>query len=302
MRRLAIGIDIGGTRTKIGLVDLFAGEVIKCIIELTEKDSARAFEQNMERAIEGLIRIANKEPVNGIGVGVSGFVWPNGKVDSTYGFIPFMEDYPLAEIIQSKFAIPCKIDNDARTIALGEALYGQGKGYKRMLMITLGTGLGIGVTHDAKLVEQLPYAHMGGHIVITQNDLTCYCGKNGCLESLVSATGILIAGRRAGLKGDAENPLTVENIFEASNREDALAGAVVRQWLSFLKTGIANYVNIYAPDMIVLGGGVSKGLKNYVPFLEDINFLKPYKKYKVKISISELEEHSGILGSAALFS
>ena len=146
MKRLVTGIDIGGTSTKIGLVDLSAGAVIKFIIEPTEKKSSRSFEENMERVIDSLISIANRERemITGIGFGVSGFVWPNGKVDSTYGFIPFMEDYPLAEIMQSRFLLPCKIDNDARTVALGEALYGQGKGHKRVLMLTLGTGLGIG--------------------------------------------------------------------------------------------------------------------------------------------------------------
>jgi glucokinase len=225
----------------------------------------------------------------------------NGIVDSTYGFLEFMEDYPLVEIMEGKFGLPCRADNDARIVALGEALYGEGRNAKRMLMLTLGTGLGLGFTVDGKLPESLPYAHMGGHMTITQNDVTCYCGKTGCLESLVSATGIVDAARRAGWKEQPGFSLTSEGIFQAADQGDPVARAVVQEWLMYLKTGIDNYINIYAPDTIILGGGVANALQHYIPFLEDGHLLRPFKNYRAKIGISTLQEHAGILGSAALF-
>jgi len=303
MNKLIIGIDIGGTRTKIGLVDLKVGKVVGILVEPTEKESATRFESRMEAAIRELIATAktNNSIVEGIGFGVPSFVWANGTVDSTYGFLKFMEDYPLVKIIEEKFGIACRVDNDARTVALGEALFGEGRGHERMLMLTLGTGLGLGFTRRGKLVELLPYGHMGGHITITDNDVVCYCGKTGCLESLVSATGLLASADRAGLQGNKNSPATTISILEAAHQGQPIAKVVVNEWLSFLKTGIDNYINIYAPDVIVLGGGVAKGLGNYLPLLEDDTLLRAYKNYRVKIAISTLEEQAGVLGSAALF-
>lgn len=142
---------------------------------------------------------------------------------------------------------------------------------------------------------------MGGHMTVTKNDVTCYCGKTGCLESLVSATGIVEAARRAGWIEQPGTSLTAEVIFQAADQGDAVARVVVQEWLMYLKTGIDNYINIYAPDTIVLGGGVANALKHYIPFLEDGHLLRPFKNYRAKISISTLQEHAGILGSAALF-
>lgn len=303
MEKLVIGIDIGGTRTKIGLVDLLAGKVVRSIIEPTEKDSAARFEHRINGAIRELITTSSRDQkrIEGIGFGVPSFVWTDGTVDSTYGFVKFMEDYPLVKIIESTFGISCRVDNDARTVALGEALFGQGRGYGRMLMLTLGTGLGMGFTQHGKLQELLPYGHMGGHITITDNEVVCYCGKTGCLESLVSATGLLAAARRAGMDSDHDASFSTEQILEAENLGQPVAQAVVKQYLAYLKTGIDNYINIYSPDIIVLGGGLAKGLKNYLPLLADETLLRAYKNYRVKIVISELEEQAGILGSAALF-
>lgn len=303
MNKLVIGIDIGGTRTKIGLVDLMAGNVVRSIIEPTEKESAARFEHRMEVAIQELISTANtdQKKIEGIGFGVPSFVWEDGMIDSTYGFVRFMEDYPLVNIIKAKFGIPCKVDNDARTVALGEALFGRGRGYARMLMLTLGTGLGMGFTQSGRLPELLPYGHMGGHITITDNEVICYCGKTGCLESLVSATGLLAAARRAGMDIDNNSSFSTESILEADSQGHPVAKAVVKQYLAYLKTGIDNYINIYSPDIIVLGGGLAKGLRSYLPFLEDHSLIRAYKNYHTRIDISGLEEHAGILGSAALF-
>lgn len=238
----------------------------------------------------------------GIGIGVSSFVFEDGTVDSTYGFMDFMEDYPLSEIIEKAHNLPCKIDNDARLVALGEALYGKGKGYDRVLVLTLGTGLGIGFVVSQKLEGKLPFGHMAGHISITQNGEKCYCGKIGCLESLVSATGILNAAEKLNWHEKNPNSLfTVESIFKASESGNYEANQIFEDFLKCLKIGISNYINLFAPDRIILGGGVAKGLKNYLPSLQETTQLTPFKNYKTSIEISELEENSGILGSAALF-
>ncbi|WP_373551876.1 ROK family protein [Haliscomenobacter sp.] len=304
MKKLAIGIDIGGTRTKIGLVDLTIGQVLQTTIQATETLDAVRFEQAIGEAIQTLKAKAAvlQADVLGIGIGVSSFVHADGLVDSTYGFIDFMEDYPLANIIQTQHALPCRIDNDARLVALGEALYGRGRGLERVLVLTLGTGLGLGFVIKQKLDGKLPFAHMGGHLSIVQNGVKCYCGKTGCLESLVSATGILAAAERANWSAKNPSlPFTVESIFQASAAGNTGARELIDAFIEQLKTGISNYINLYAPDVIVLGGGVAKGLAPYLPRLLDEDLLGPYKGYQTSITISELEEQAGILGAAALF-
>lgn len=304
MKKLAIGIDIGGTRTKLGLVDLEKGEVLEMIISPTETKDSDKFLAIINSGIDLLKAVAQKEqsPILGVGFGVTGFVFADGMVDSTYGFLEFMEDYPLADYIQKHSSLPCRADNDARVVALGEALYGIGKGQSRVLVLTLGTGLGLGFIANGKFETALPFAHMGGHISVGRTDFKCYCGKEGCLEALVSATGIVDAAKRLGWEQKYPNlELNVQTIFKAQQEGNTDAIQIVSEFLGYLKTGIDNYINLFAPDMIIIGGGVSKGMKPYLNELIPIDFLPPYKSYNVRIVLSELDEHSGILGSAALF-
>ncbi len=309
MKTLAIGIDIGGTRTKIGLVNVATGQVEAMLITPTETNDGTRFLQLIGDAIRQFKATvaAGGSVLAGVGIGVPGFVFTNGMVDSTYGFLEFMEDYPLASLIQQQHELPCLVDNDARVVALGEALYGQGRGFGRVLVLTLGTGLGVGFTINGRLDGALPFAHMGGHLTVTSNDTVCYCGKTGCLESLVSASGIRdIASRHQWLQTYPHLPPTAETIFTEKQAGNSDAEAIVQDYMGFLRTGIDNYVNLYAPDLIVLGGGIAKGLrtafgKNEIDKLHTAGLLNPFKAYKTTIAISVLDEQAGVLGSAALF-
>ena len=304
MKKLAIGIDIGGTRTKLGLVDLNKGEVLEMLIWPTEKRDSNKFLQIINSGIDQLKAIAKTEnsTILGVGFGVTGFVFQDGKVDSTYGFLEFMEDYPLAQYIQEYSSLPCRADNDARVIALGETLYGVGKGYNRVLVLTLGTGLGVGFVGKGAFETPLPFGHMSGHIGVESSGVSCYCGKKGCLEALVSATGIVASAKRNNWEEKFPNlELNVQNIFKLEQEGNKDAKQIVHEFLAYLKTGIGTYINVFAPDMIIIGGGVSKGMQPYLDKLAPIDFLAPYKSYKVEIALSELDDYSGILGSAALF-
>lgn len=304
MKPLAIGIDIGGTRTKIGLVNLATGRVEVLRIAPTETKDGTRFLAHLGEAIVGFKTQATAEGATlaGVGIGVPGFVFADGTVDSTYGFLEFMEDYPLTRKIEAAHGLPCRADNDARVVALGEAIYGQGRGYHRVLVLTLGTGLGLGFTIDGKLDGPLPFAHMGGHQTITSDEFVCYCGKTGCLESLVSGSGIGRIASRFGWneKYPALAP-TAETIFTQRATGNGDAEVIVNEYLGYLKTGIDNFVNLYAPDLVVLGGGIAKGLKDDAERLHSPALLKSYKAYQVTIATSILEEQAGILGSAALF-
>jgi len=208
---LAIGIDIGGTRTKFGLVDMGLGAVIDTLIVQTEKKVAKVFIEQIGVAVDKFKMIAAKrqQSIKGIGIGIPGFTEVNGVVVTTYGFLEFMENYAIKNIIEEKFSLPCLIDNDARVVSLGEALYGKGKGLNRVLTLTLGTGVGFGFVVNGKFTEPQPLAHMGGHMKITDNGSECYCGKTGCLESLISSTGIIALANK-NTQVDSES---VEAVF-----------------------------------------------------------------------------------------
>lgn len=296
---LTIGVDIGGTRTKYGLVDLRRGEILHTIVTSTEKKDEKKFLQQVEVAINECksVSLAKDCEITGIGLGVPGFINEGGIVETTYGFLEFMENYPLQAIIDERFSLACRLDNDARTVALGEALYGKGKDYKRVLTLTLGTGVGFGFVVNGSFVEALPLAHMGGHMRITDEGDTCYCGKQGCLEALASSTGIISLAK----KNNFDGALAVEAIFEAAVKGDANAIIVVDSVISYLHTALHNYVNLFAPGIIVLGGGIAKGLVPYLDRIKGLNYLSPYPAYSFQLAVSELEELAGILGSAALF-
>jgi glucokinase len=300
---LALGIDIGGTNTKGGLVDLDSGEVLCVQRSPTEKKDPDRFMDSLVSLVDTLKnrgRTAERE-ILGIGIGVSSFVYPGGLVDSTYGFQEFMEDFPLADRVEERCGLTCRVDNDARVVALGEALFGAGRGSERVLMLTLGTGLGVGFVAGGRFESALPYGHMGGHLAIADSDVTCYCGKKGCLEALVSSTGIVDAALRSGWQKDPGISVSVEDIFRAEQEGDPEAASIVDGFLSHLKTGIDNYINLFAPDIIIIGGGVSMGMGPYLDRLHVMDTLKPFKNYRVRMVLSELGDRSGILGSATLF-
>lgn len=305
MQKYAIGIDIGGTRTKVGLVDIYEGRVLDMILTPTERNDSEFFIESLYRQYCSLTEKTGigQELISGIGIGAPGFVYEDGSVDSTFGFLPFMDaHYPLKERLEQKFKIPCRVDNDARIVALGEALYGGGRGYGRVLVLTLGTGLGLGFIVDGKFETQLPYAHLGGHITIATSDIKCYCGRHGCMEALVSATGIIDAASRTGWNKENHNiPLNTESVFEAAHNGNNLAIRIISDFIENLKTGMSNFITLFAPDIIIIGGGVAKGLNPYLEQLRQLRYLKPFAYYKLEIALSQLDEHSGILGSAALF-
>jgi glucokinase len=305
MQKYAIGIDIGGTRTKVGLADINEGRVLDLIVSPTERYDSELFISSLYSNYCSLLEKTGiaREMIAGLGIGAPGFVYEDGSVDSTFGFLPFMDaHYPLRESLEQKFKMPCLVDNDARIVALGEAMFGGGKGYGRVLVLTLGTGLGLGFIVNGKFETKLPYAHLGGHITIATSDIQCYCGRTGCMEAMVSAKGIIEAAARAGWeKEHAGIPLSAESVFEAARNGNETSVCIISDLIENLKTGISNFITLFAPDVIIIGGGVSKGLIPYLGQLRQLPYLKPFTFYNFEIVLSELDEHSGILGSAALF-
>jgi glucokinase len=300
IRNYIIGVDIGGTRTKSGLVDLASGKVLDTIVQPTEKKDATIFINQVTDVVNKFKprALEHEGIVTGIGFGVPGFMNDQGDVVTTYGFLEFMENYPLKKIIEDTFSLPCLLDNDARIVSLGEALYGKGKNFERVLTLTLGTGVGFGFVVNGNFTNSLPVEHMGGHMSVSQEGGVCYCGKTGCLEALVSSTGITREIRK--LKR-WDNDVSAEALFIAATEGNADALRIVDQLIIHLQSAIYNYVNLLAPDIIILGGGITKGLTHFFAKIKNPKYLPPYPGYNFELEVSDLEELAGMLGSAALF-
>lgn len=298
--RYVLGMDIGGTRTKIGLVDMEKGSVIKKIIYPTEKKedeflAAALYHRNKCAESIGLKNIL------GIGVAASGYVHgENGEIDSgNSGFIPFFPGYPLGERLGRYLGIPCKVENDAAAGCLGEALYGAGAGYKRVFMLTLGTGVGVGFIKNGHIERESALIHMAGHVKVDEGRVRgvekCYCGIKGCLESLCSGTALC---RRAELR--YKENISCEQIFRRAEEKDMTAQELIDDYMDMLATGLNQYIYIFAPDIIVLGGGVAHALGKYSEDLKNKVTARVHSRYHVDIVLSKLQEEAGILGGACL--
>jgi glucokinase len=299
------GIDIGGTSTKIGLVQ--GGKVIttKRIptvgVDADGVPPGTAFADAIAVAVRELSGAHG--PVVAAGVGVPNGNPFTGSIDRAPN-LPWKTDVPLARMLQERLGVPCSLGNDANAAALGEWKYGAGQGCDDLLVVTLGTGLGSGLIVGGKLLLG-PYGNAGelGHTILVIDGRLCSCGRKGCLETYVSIRGM----RQTYLDlADSSEPLKQEGVLpiaeQARKGEDA-AIQTFRDTARWLSVGLVNAVAMTVPKRIVLFGGIARNgdllmgpLKRR--FEEDLFYIY---QGKVDLLLSALpEDDAGILGAAAL--
>ena len=293
------GIDIGGTSSKLGLVD---GDsiVARARIPTLGHADPNAFADALAAAVRTL---AGEAVLTGVGIGA-----PNGN--QHIGTIvqapnlPWREDVPLAAMLRERLGVPCTLGNDANAAALGEWRYGAGRGIDDLLVVTLGTGLGSGLIVDGRLLLG-PFGNAGelGHTTVVIDGRTCTCGRTGCLEAYVSIRGMRETFRELG--GDAEvlrgeGVMPIANAARAGSSEALQTFRSTARWLS---VGLSNAVAITTPRRIVLFGGIARnGDLLLGPLRERFahDLLSIYHG-QVDLLLSELpEDDAGILGAAAL--
>lgn len=249
-----IGIDIGGTDTKIGLVDVHNKLLDSvCIPTKAERPADEVIRTVAETALSILDKngIAMEQCV-GVGIGVP------GTVDRKKGIVRYSnnirwEDVPLVKEMSTYLPIPVEIANDADCAALGETIAGAGKECSDVVMITLGTGVGGGVVLDGEIYEGRGIGGSElGHMVIVENGEPCTCGRRGCLEAYASATALKREAKRASKK-----ELIPSEIFALAKQGDPAMKEVVEIYIRRLGLGIVNIVNIFRPQLVLLGGGIS---------------------------------------------
>lgn len=276
--RLAVGVDVGGTRIKSAVVDLDSGHVRAEAVVGTDTSSRAAFIQQLREQVVSLGRSAGVD-VLGVGVGLPGCVRGN-EVSALWPSLQFLEGIDARHILEEALALPTWLENDARVAALGEAHFGH-HGSSRLLSLTLGTGLGVAMAIDGDLQERDSSTHLAGHIPVRTGARTCdFCGISGCLEALVSAQA-LGADPSVSLR-DPRSPTS-------------------ERWMDDLGAGINAYVNVYAPDTIVIGGGISRSITHeHLASIQARIISLPFRGYSLTLRTSRLAERAGTLGAAAL--
>lgn len=295
-----IGIDIGGTDTKIGLVDVHNKLLDSvCIPTKAERPADEVIRTVAETALSILDKngIAMEQCV-GVGIGVP------GTVDRKKGIVRYSnnirwEDVPLVKEMSTYLPIPVEIANDADCAALGETIAGAGKECSDVVMITLGTGVGGGVVLDGEIYEGRGIGGSElGHMVIVENGEPCTCGRRGCLEAYASATALKREAKRISKK-----ELIPSEIFALAKQGDPAMKEVVEIYIRRLGLGIVNIVNIFRPQLVLLGGGISgQGESLLVPLRR---ILREECFGGERGDVPEIEEavlgnNAGIIGAAGL--
>ena len=301
-RDLVAGIDIGGTNVKSGIVDLATNEVLASCDFPTIRDSEQAFLESLAAAVAQLSAQADAPRAAGISIG--SYVFSDGSIDGMSSFVPFLtHGYPLAERIGGALGLPVRVDNDARLICLAEARDGAGRGFSRVLTLTLGTGIGVGLCEDGRPFGGEPFIHLAGHVKVRTGGEypcldaePCYCGMEGCFESTCSGTSLQVYVHDR-LGADVSN----KEMFERAAEGDPAAAEIADWFLDMLARALNQYVYLYCPDVIVIGGGVAKGLERYESDLNDRLVAEVYEGQRTVVRITDLKEDSGILGAASLF-
>ncbi|MBO5052491.1 MAG: ROK family protein [Clostridia bacterium] len=309
-----IGVDLGGTNVAIGIMDES--------YQLVRKGSTPTPANDPEGIVQAMADLCSKlvkeAGISFDDVAYAGIASP-GIVDREAGEVVYANNinfkhFPLSKLLMDK--IPLKavyLENDANAAALGEAKAGAARGTKNSVMITLGTGVGGGIIIDGKV-------YMGsncaagelGHIVIEKNGYPCTCGRKGCWEAYSSATGLIrMTKEKLAACPDSkmhervqkDGKVSGRTAFDMSREGDKAAQEVVDTYISYLACGIGNLINIFQPEILVIGGGISGEKENLLAPLRPLMLTESYGGGVVKateLKIAELGNDAGIIGAACL--
>ena len=299
--KYALGIDIGGTNTVVGLVNK-EGKVLGTDSVKTQSFPVlEEYVKTVSKLAKDLIAKNNVsiDDIVGLGIGAPNANYYTGNIEKAPN-LPWKQDkVPLAKMFREELNIPVTITNDANAAALGEKMYGVAKDMDNFIMITLGTGVGSGIVINGQLV----YGHDGfagelGHVIIERNGRLCGCGRRGCLETYCSATGIVRTAK------ERNTPfLTSKDIYDAAVKGDETAIDIFKETGTRLGRALADMVVFSSPEAFVLFGGLAKAGDFIVKYTKEAmeEAIMPIFKGKVKILLSTMKDaDAAVLGASAL--
>ena len=309
-----IGIDLGGTNIVAGVVDDNYNILAKAECKTNLPREATAIMEDMARLAREATEKAGftMDDVAYVGVGCP------GTCNVFTGIVEYscnldFKEVPLQEELARMIGKPVYIENDANAAALGEAKAGAAKGANSALCITLGTGVGGGIIIDGKIYDGFNCAAAElGHIVIVVDGEPCGCGREGCWEAYASATG-LIRQTKAAIEANPDSymakmaaeqgKVSGRTAFDAMRAGDPVGKATVDRYIKYLACGLTNMVNIFQPEVLCIGGGIShEGDTLLKPVLEHIerDRYSKYSKHQTRLCVAELGNDAGIIGAACL--
>lgn len=314
MKKYSIGIDLGGTKILIGLVEKESGKVVSHIKKKTKKEKGP--ENIVRKMIEGVEELLEESgesftEISSIGIGSA------GQIDRKNGIIigaPNLDCYNLnlKEILQNKFNIPVFVGNDVEVATIGEQKFGAGKGCADFVCVFVGTGIGSAIVKNGHII----YGATGtsgelGHIIVDLNGRPCACGAHGCLEAYASRSaietrieGALKKGRKSCISEYLEEgkAITSSMIRKSIEREDELVTQCVSEASEYLSGGLASVINLINPELIILGGGLIEAVDYF--YKQTIKKAKskslPVPAEKIRFSKTILGDYSGVIGAALL--
>lgn len=307
-----IGIDLGGTNTVFGVVDARGNVVVSASIKTGTHNDINKYLDDLIVGLTMLIeQVGGKEKIRGIGVGAPNGNYFTGSIEFAPN-LPWSGKIPLAKLISERIGIPVALTNDANAAAIGEMTYGAARGMKDFIVITLGTGVGSGIVVNGNLV----YGHDGfagelGHMIVRRNGRKCGCGREGCLETYCSATGVARTAREylsirsdeSSLRSLESEKITSKDVYDAAINGDPMALEIFEATGKVLGEACADFITFSSPEAIILFGGLTKAgdlLMNPIRHHMEKNVLNIYKG-KTKLLISQLKESdAAILGASAL--
>ena len=310
-----IGIDLGGTNIKVGLVD----ENYNIVSKATAKtDLPRPAEEICESIVDTVWEALNAAKVtigevNSIGIGTPGVANRNSGIvlySCNLGF----NNTDLRTLIKAKLGKEVYVENDANAAAFGEVLNGAGKGCKDVVVVTLGTGVGGGIIIDGKIYTGFNFCGAElGHTVIQYGGRQCSCGRRGCFEAYSSATALINMTKEAmeahpdskmwQIAGSLEN-VDGKTAFDGMRADDNAAKQVVNTYIEYLGCGLTNIVNTFQPEVLLIGGGICKEGENLTKPLEEFIKRESYcidPNRSTKLDIAKLGIDAGIIGAAYLY-
>jgi glucokinase len=308
---MKIGIDLGGTTMSVGVVSDKNEIIAKKEIETICSDGADKIIERMSQLVQQVMNQVDKTQISHIGIGCP------GMLDRSAGRVLYSnnlgwENIEISEKIRQIFKIPVYIENDANCAALGEYIVGSGKDVNTMIMITLGTGIGGGIIIDNKLYRgKSGNSNILGHMLMVSDGLLCTCGRKGCWEAYASGSALIrMANQKAEECKESElskykeldHSLNGKNIFLAIHNGDKAACQVFEQYIAYVAEGITDIVNIFEPQMIVIGGGISQQgefMLNPIRQLVEKNVYCGLDAMPI-ITTSCLGNDAGIIGASCL--
>ncbi|KHD84841.1 ROK family glucokinase [Heyndrickxia ginsengihumi] len=314
--QLILGVDLGGTTTKIAILNTDGEIQHKWEITTDSSNDGEHILPNIAQSFTAKLAELNlsKTDFLGIGIGVPGPVDMEAGIMYEAVNLGWSPNYPVVKKLQDLAKMPVVIDNDANVAALGEMWKGAGEGTKDLVCVTLGTGVGGGMIANGDIIHGVKGAagEIGHITVVPEHGAPCNCGKTGCLETVASATGIVRIAKEHMQASEQPSALrdvlkqhgciTAKDVFECASNHDKLAVEVIDYVTMHLGLALANVGNALNPEKIVLGGGVSKAgdslLKPLQAYFSTFAFSTVAKS--TTIDVATLENDAGVIGAAWL--